>query len=286
MKFVSYNIQYGIGLDGKYDLDRIAASLAGADVIALQEVTRGFSRNAYVDLATDIAALFPEHFSVFGAPCDLHLDSRIEDGRLVERRFQFGNMVLSRWPILSTRTLLLPRSRTIDTLNLQRGAVEAVITTPLGPLRVYSIHLDHMSPAERLAQVRHLKERVQAFTFEAGSISGGGTFGFGDTPLPEDYILLGDFNMQPGTPEYVEMTGPADPYYGRSLRFGDPVDPLDHLGKLVPGCYSWMEPDDHERRMHLDYGFISSGLLPHLTDAFVDTAAEGSDHFPLWVELN
>ncbi|MGO8586948.1 endonuclease, partial [Rhizobium ruizarguesonis] len=43
MNFASYNIQYGFGLDGRYDLTRIARSLEGADVIALQEVTRGFS---------------------------------------------------------------------------------------------------------------------------------------------------------------------------------------------------------------------------------------------------
>ena len=29
MKLVTYNIQYGFGLDGRYDLERIAASLAG-----------------------------------------------------------------------------------------------------------------------------------------------------------------------------------------------------------------------------------------------------------------
>ncbi|MGO8484838.1 hypothetical protein AB9F39_37225, partial [Rhizobium leguminosarum] len=32
--------------------------------------------------------------------------------------------------IVSTRTLLLPRSRTIGNINLQRGATEAVIAAP------------------------------------------------------------------------------------------------------------------------------------------------------------
>ncbi|MGO7536958.1 endonuclease/exonuclease/phosphatase family protein, partial [Rhizobium leguminosarum] len=36
-------MKYGFGLDGRYDLERIARSLEGADVIALQEVTSGFS---------------------------------------------------------------------------------------------------------------------------------------------------------------------------------------------------------------------------------------------------
>ena len=38
MKLVSYNIQYGFGADGRYDLERIAEVVAGADIIALQEV--------------------------------------------------------------------------------------------------------------------------------------------------------------------------------------------------------------------------------------------------------
>ena len=40
MKFVSYNIQYGTGKDGRIDLSRIAAEVGDADVIALQEVDR------------------------------------------------------------------------------------------------------------------------------------------------------------------------------------------------------------------------------------------------------
>ena len=34
MKLVSYNIQYGYGADGRYDLPRTARVLDGADVIA------------------------------------------------------------------------------------------------------------------------------------------------------------------------------------------------------------------------------------------------------------
>ncbi|TIV23825.1 MAG: EEP domain-containing protein, partial [Mesorhizobium sp.] len=33
MKIVTYNIQYGIGLDGRYDVGRIADAVRGADVI-------------------------------------------------------------------------------------------------------------------------------------------------------------------------------------------------------------------------------------------------------------
>jgi endonuclease/exonuclease/phosphatase family metal-dependent hydrolase len=38
VKVVTYNIQYGLGKDNRYDLARIAREIEDADVIALQEV--------------------------------------------------------------------------------------------------------------------------------------------------------------------------------------------------------------------------------------------------------
>jgi endonuclease/exonuclease/phosphatase family metal-dependent hydrolase len=164
VKLVSYNIQYGFGLDGKYDLERIVAALAGADVIALQEVTRGYSRNGSVDMVAAIQALLPGYYAVYGAGLDL-----LPTGAGPrDPRFQFGNMVLSRWPIVATRTLLLPRSRTIAKLNLQRCATEAVIDAPDGALRVYAVHLDHVSPDERIRQIVCLKDHAINFVRDGG----------------------------------------------------------------------------------------------------------------------
>ncbi|WP_312365308.1 endonuclease/exonuclease/phosphatase family protein [Ensifer sp.] len=286
MRFASYNIQYGIGLDGRFDPERIAASLEGADIIALQEVTRGFHRNGHVDLVARFEALFPGHFTAFHAPCDIDIGSAVEDGRAVSRRFQFGNMILSRWPILSTRLIALPRTRTVSPMNLQRGATEALIATPGGPLRVYSVHLDHVLPAERIAQIRFLKERMLGYPLEGGGITGAADFGYAEPPHPADFVVMGDFNMQPETPEYCAMVGSRDAYYGRSLRLENPVDTLAHLGRLTPESYSWVHPEDHDRRMHLDYSFISAGLVPRLKDAWTDYAATGSDHLPIGFELD
>jgi endonuclease/exonuclease/phosphatase family metal-dependent hydrolase len=286
MKIVSYNVQYGIGMDGCLDPQRIAASLAGADIIALQEVTRGFHKNGHADLVAAFADLFPEHFHVYAAPCDLLIDIMVENGQRTERRFQFGNMILSRWPILATRHFLLPRSRTVDQLNLQRGAIEVVIAAPEGQLRIYSTHLDHVSPDERIAQIAYLKARVLNYMSEGGALTGAAEEGFPDLPLAEDFLLMGDFNMEPESPEYVEMTGHRDRYYGRVSRANQVVDALDRLDKLPPDSYSWAKPPgDGPVKMHLDYCFVSSGLVPRLRDAWIDHQAQGSDHFPVWVEL-
>ena len=286
MKLVSYNIQYGVGMDGRFDPERIAASLAGADIIALQEVTRGFPRNGHADLVSLMANGFPDHFPVFAAPCDVFLDIVELDGRRVERRFQFGNMILSRWPILAVRHLLLPRDRTYDRLNLQRGALEALIATPDGPLRVYSVHLDHVSPDERIEQVRFLKERGLGFVREGGALTGAGDFDLPEPPLTEDFVMMGDFNMVPESPEYIEMAGRLDRYYPRAAREGYAFDALAHLGIAGEDAYTWAKPPGEGTvRMHLDHCFTSPGLVPRLRSAHIDHGAAGSDHFPVWVEI-
>ena len=38
MILLSFNIQYGFGADGRYDLARAASVMQGADIVALQEV--------------------------------------------------------------------------------------------------------------------------------------------------------------------------------------------------------------------------------------------------------
>ena len=284
MKFVSYNIQYGFGQDGRFDPDRIAGSIRGADVIALQEVTRGYSRNDYADLVETFSAQFPDYFMAFGPACDVLVDHSVVEGRMRERRFQFGNMVLSRYPIRSSRNLLLPRNRTFDKLNLQRGALEVVIDAPHGALRVYSVHLDHVSPDERVAQIAYLKERVFGYLSEGGALTGAIEFAVTDPPLPEDFMIMGDFNMEPESPEYIAMVGRKDAYYGRAPRAGFPVDAEAHLKSRPADSYSWIS-EDGSRRMHLDYCFVSGGLVGRLRSCHVDRFAVGSDRFPVWVEL-
>jgi endonuclease/exonuclease/phosphatase family metal-dependent hydrolase len=285
MKFVSYNIQFGIGLDGKFDIPRIVEALEGANVIALQEVTRNFTKNGDADLPKAIADLMPSYYHAFGAGCSVDAGSEIVDGRAVMRNFEFGNMVLSRYPIMAARNILLPRTYTHDKVNMQRSALEALIQTPAGPLRFYSVHLDHRGPEERIAQIAYLKDRAIHYGIEGGAVSGGSEFDFPELPHTDDYLIMGDFNMQPEQPDYISMVGLKDLYYGRTARATHPVDAIDHLGKRLASDYTWEEPGKPEIRQYLDYAFMSGSLLPRLRDGGVDLAAIGSDHKPIWVEL-
>ncbi len=109
MKFVTYNIQYGLGKDDRYDLARIAREVETADVIALQEVERHWQRSGCVDAPAVLGSHLPEHHWVYGANLDMDASYREPAGRLVNRRRQFGTMIRSRSPIVSSRNHLLPK---------------------------------------------------------------------------------------------------------------------------------------------------------------------------------
>jgi len=288
MKCVTYNIQYGIGLDGNYDLARIADAVRGADLIALQEVSRNNPQNAGRDMVAELAALLPDYFSVFGAPFGVDMGSAIENGRAVSRHFEFGNMILSKTPILSWRNHLLPRMRTYDRLNLQRGALEAMVTTPFGPLRAYSVHLDHTSPVERMAQMRFLVEKALSYAREGGALTGTSELRFPEPPHPDGFVLMGDFNLEPGRDEYRQITGIPDVEFGLARR----ADLLVDAATLVAGDrgrrITWIDPrhpDDRTRQRCLDYHFVHASLAPRVKSCTIDETAVGSDHRPVWLEL-
>lgn len=288
MKIVTYNIQYGIGLDGKYDLDRIVNAVRGADVIALQEVTRGNPRNGGVDMMAAIGAALPEYFALTGCNFEANFGSRVEGGKAVKASFELNNMILSRQAPWLSRNISLPGSRGYERMSFQRGALEALIDTPLGPIRFYSTHLDHIGPDTRHDQIRFLKERVLNYPREGGALSGLAEVGLPELPCPEDFIIMGDFNMLPWSPEYEEMTGRADHEFGKRLLAHNAVDAAARLGLDGPESATWVDPDRPQvvsKQKRIDYIFTSASLAGKLKRVWVDTKATGSDHRPLWAEL-
>ena len=269
---VSYNIQYGFGLDGTYDLDRIVAAIRDADVICLQEVTRGYVKNGGVDMPADLQAALPSHFSAYHPAADIDMGSALVDERAVNRRFQFGNMVLSRWPILAIRGHLLPRTWRKDALNLQRGVLEATIATPAGLIRFYSAHLDHVDARERMAQVRALRTIALDFAETGGAITGAFDFGLPDIEDKGDFVLTGDFNFEPDSDEYRLITDD-----------GTLVDATAE----DPG-WSWRSMSGIEpvERSRLDYVFCNAALADKTSDIRIDRGAEGSDHMPIGMKIN
>ncbi len=289
MKFVTYNIQYSKGKDSRYELERIAEAVRGADVIALQEVVRNMPDAPDKDQPARLAALLPDYYWIYGPPVDIDASERGADGRVINRRLQFGNMLLSRTPILSSRLILLPRMRTYDKHNQQCGALEGAVALPSGgALRIYDVHLNHLNGAERLAQIDYLLPRLLTIPQEGGALTGGAwREGLSETPMSEDFVVMGDCNLTPGSSEYASIVGEVDYFYGRRFVTQHLVDSWIQAGHAEDSGITWYdESDDFKSGLRLDYGFVSAGLAAKVTSARIDNDAPGADHQPYWFDLD
>ena len=277
---VSYNIHYSKGKDGRYDLARIAGEIDGADVVTLQEVVRNGPGLPDADQPARVAELLEGHHWVFGPTVDL-------DGGRPGVRLQFGNMVLSRWPILASRLLLFPRVRTFDQTSVERGALETVIGHPAGPIRVYSVHLDHVNSRHRQAEVGALLEAVLSAARSGTTLTGPAWKLFDppitSVPVAGEAVVAGDFNMLPGSIEYEAMVGEVDYYTGRVITDDRLVDSWTHAGNDIEDGVTWPEAD---MSVKLDYAFVTAGLAQAVVSTRIDNDTVGSDHDPLWLELD
>ncbi|MFZ1910062.1 MAG: endonuclease/exonuclease/phosphatase family protein, partial [Burkholderiales bacterium] len=133
---VSWNIQCGRGCDGVTDLARIARlarAMGDSDVFCFQEVARNDPAIADgVDQAAQLGALFPGFQVLFGPGLD-----RPPRG--------FGNLLLSRLPVLQVFLHLLPQPAEGGIKHMQRQAIEAVLEARGGPLRLMTTHLEYYS---------------------------------------------------------------------------------------------------------------------------------------------
>ncbi len=288
MKFVSYNIQYSKGKDGRHDLARIADTVRGADVIALQEVTRNMPGVPDADQPDALSRLLAEYYWIYGPPVDVDMSGLGPDGRPANRRTQFGNMILSRYPILSSRLLLLPRYKTYDKPNVQCAALEGVVELPSGPLRVYGVHLNSRNAAERIAQIDYLLPKLFDIVREGGALTGPVWFkGMTGVPMSEECVVMGDCNLVPGSPEYLRIVGEPDYFHGSRVEARHLVDSWTQAGNPADEGLTWYdETDNWQSGFRLDYGFVSAGLAAKLGAARIDTEAPGSDHQPYWFDLD
>jgi endonuclease/exonuclease/phosphatase family metal-dependent hydrolase len=127
---LTWNIQAGLGCDGVTDLGRIAGTIRARDpdIVCLQEVARNVPEMAKgEDQVERLARLFPGYHAVFGAAID-------RAG--AEQRLRFGNLILSRLPVLQAFTHLLPQPAAPGIKHMPRQATEIVAETPSGPMRV------------------------------------------------------------------------------------------------------------------------------------------------------
>ncbi len=292
MKLVSFNIQYGFGADGRYDLPRIGPAIADADIICLQEVERNWSRTGYDDQPALISAMLPHHHWVYGPAFDMDASIVTAQG-VTNRRRQFGTMILSRLPIRWSRLWPLPKRRMLDPLNTQNAALEAMVVAPSGPLRILSLHLAHVGVAERLEQINFLLSHHARATAEGGPWSGtddeparNWTEGEAEPPNPARAIWMGDFNCEPHSAEYRRLTGET-PYHP-GARYADGfTDAVAAAGQTPGSLHTHVKVIAGETRLRqLDHCFVTPDLAPAVRRVSADTDCPASDHFPLTVEID
>lgn len=173
LRVLSYNLHHCEGLDGKLDLERIAGVIRAVepDLVALQEVDRGAKRTGSVDQPAELARLTKMQVA-FGGNIDL------QGG-------QYGNAVLSRFPIVRHKNHLLPNVGGGE----QRGVleVEVELKDAAEHLLFFATHLDHRrDDGQRIASAQAINELALA-----------------QAKLPA--LLAGDLNATPESKTLAEF---------------------------------------------------------------------------------
>jgi endonuclease/exonuclease/phosphatase family metal-dependent hydrolase len=135
LRIVSFNLEFGQHVPGAIGMLTSEPALRGADVILLQEMDEPGTRQM-----AEALGLWYVYF-----PAIYHLRTRR----------QFGNAVLSRWPIVDDRKILLPHVARFS--RTRRTATAATLRVGDALVRVYSAHLSTMTdvtPAARRDQLR------------------------------------------------------------------------------------------------------------------------------------
>ncbi len=284
MKLLSWNIQWGRGADGVVDLPRTIAAirtLGDFDVICLQEVAVGFAGlqgGVAVDGVACLAAAFPGYSVHFAAAVDL------PDG--AGGRSLFGNLSLSRLPVGQVFRHSLPRPAEEGVPSMQRSCLELVVDGPHGPLRVLNTHLEYYSRMQRMTQIIALHtlhcDAVRLAAIETTARDGAASDSpFAVWPRPASAIVCGDFNCEPGSPEYYRMTAPISADVSGwedawRACYGD----IPHLHTVGLNGAEW--PD---RPYCCDYFFVSADLVDRVAAVAVDQATAASDHQPIILTL-
>lgn len=280
MRIVSWNIQWGRGADGAVDLGRTSATLAGLghpEVICLQEVAVNFTGLRGGPASDEVgwfAAAWPGYTPIFGPGLDL----MGQDGA----RACFGNLILSRLPVLQVFRHLLPWPADPKVPSMQRACVEAVVMAPECPLRIMTTHLEYYSRRQRMAQVealRRLQAEAAGHALEAPSQARESVFAA--RPRPASAVLCGDFNFEPQSPEYVRLGAEIDGLVPNWTDAWAALYPDRPHGPTV-GLHGAEWPD---RAYCCDFFFVTGDLVDRLQGVGVEADSAASDHQAVILDL-
>jgi len=210
IRVMDYNLHNGFNIKGHLDMEAIAQVIedSDADIVALQEVSRGWVVNGRIDMLTWLSQRLDMSY-VFGPTT----------GPL------WGNAILSRYPIVGyTQHDLPPRD-----LPLLRGFTSATIDMGNGTqLQVIATHFHHPATVARKgdADIRLLQSAAIIDFWNNASFT----------------VLLGDLNGEPHDPE-IKMLQQAGLVDAAAVVGGTPActSPSDNPQKRID--YIWVSPD-------------------------------------------
>ena len=171
LKVLHWNIHHGVGTDGKYDINRLATWMAkfNPDVISMNEVEK-YTGWGYENQPARFAALLA---AKTGKTWYHHFAQRSGSWSSNGQ----GNLILSRFPFVSTNQLALP---------CNRSAALATVSVNGRNIAVLSTHLDEASSSCRTSEVSAILSWVKNFSAER--------------------ILAGDWNSQYSSSQVTSVT--------------------------------------------------------------------------------
>lgn len=278
--FITWNIQAGRGVDGLFDLARIARVLRAmgeAEVICLQEVARWVPEiDDGADQVAELASFFPECKAYFGPAVYRPSMNAGQDQA-------FGNLVLMRLPVLQVFQHPLPQPADLASKNMPRQAVEIIATMPGGPLRIVTTHLEFFSALQRAVQIKRLRELCAEASVASPLRSPAEGKGiFAPLPRPVSSILCGDFNCEVQSEHYQWLTAPFANVMPALCDAWDLVNPGQ---PHAPTCGVFDREQWPQGPHCRDFFFVSHDLASRVLAIEVNGKTDASDHQPLRMVL-
>lgn len=181
IRVMTFNIHSGVGVDGTYDLERVARTIEAADpdIVGLQEVDQCWDRRSLWD---DQVAYLARRLNMTGIGVPIYTVAA-EGGQEGARRF--GCAILTRLPVLGSVNHALTRISTLaPELGPQPlpGFGEVVVDCRGYELRFFVTHLYWRSQELRCQEVQEMEQIIGR---EVGP-----------------FVVVGDYNAKP---EHDEM---------------------------------------------------------------------------------
>jgi endonuclease/exonuclease/phosphatase family metal-dependent hydrolase len=207
VRVMTYNVHQGFDVDGRHAIERMAQVIEAEspDIVALQEVSRGWVVNGSVDMLVWLSQRLGMDY-VWGPAADS----------------VWGNAVLSRFPIIAFENHAMPNN---DVIRLDRGFLTARVDLGGGEvLDVVSTHF-HAGAADSALRIPQALAVLEVIDPERTT------------------VLIGDLNAPPGDPELLllEQAGLQDAFVvagatgeGLTYRADRPRRRID---------YVWLSPD-------------------------------------------